>query len=398
MFHRQLLPFLIDAAARMPVVTLTGPRQSGKTTLVRHAFPDYRYVSLERPDQRAAAVEDPLGFLATLRGSAILDEVQRAPDLLSYIQVAVDEDPRPGRFILTGSQNLLLMERVSQTLAGRTALLELMPLSLAELSGRPALDPGTLDALTVAEAALPALEPWDALWRGFFPRIHDQGLDPTRWLSDYQRTYVERDLRDVLQVMDLAAFDRFLRLAAARTGQELNLSSLAADVGISQPTARQWLGALETGYLVTLLPPYHRSFRKRVRKRPKLHFLDTGLACHLLGIPSPAALEAHPLRGAIFESFVVGELTKAFVHAGRPAPLFHWRDATGHEVDVIVDLGTRQIPVEVKSGVTVASDAFAGLRFWTGIPGNTARGGVLVHGGSAFAVRDGYAVRPWFLG
>ncbi len=398
MFSRQLLSRLTDAAATMPVVTLTGPRQSGKTTLVRHAFPDHQYVSLERPDQRAAAVEDPLGFLATLRGDVVLDEVQRAPDLLSYIQVSVDENARPGRFVLTGSQNLLLMERVSQTLAGRTALLKLLPLSLGELTGRPALDPDALDSRAIPEIEPPALEPWDTLWRGFFPRIHDQGLDPTHWLSDFQRTYVERDLRDVLRVMDLAAFDRFLRLTAARTGQELNLSSLAADVGVSQPTARQWLGALETGYLVTLLPPYYRSFRKRVRKRPKLHFLDTGLACHLLGIPSPAALEAHPLRGAIFESFVVGELSKAFVHAGRPAPLFHWRDATGHEVDVIVDLGARQIPVEVKSGITVASDALDGLRFWTGIPGNANRGGALVHGGTASAVREGYAVRPWFLG
>jgi len=379
----------------MPVVTLLGPRQSGKTTLVRRVFPDHGYVSLERPDRRVAATVDPLGFLSTLPGSVILDEVQRTPDLLSYIQVAVDEDDRPGRFILTGSQNLLLMQNISQTLAGRTALLRLLPFSVSELLDRPSFE---LQPASGERSGMPPSRGlWETLWQGFYPRIHDKQLDPTRWLADYHRTYVERDLRDVLKVMDLDAFERFVRLAAARTGTELNLSDLGADAGISQPTAKSWLTALRIGSLITLLPPHHDNYRKRLRKRPKLHFLDAGLVCYLLGIHDSRVLASHPLRGAVFESYVVSELVKSFEHVGVDAPLYHWRDATGHEIDVIVDLGARQVPVEVKSGQTLASDATDGLRYWTGLPGNSNQGGVLVHGGSEGGNRHGYNILPWYL-
>jgi predicted AAA+ superfamily ATPase len=217
------------------------------------------------------------------------------------------------------------------------------------------------------------------------------------WLADYHRTYVERDLRDVLKVMDLDAFERFVRLTAARTGHVLNLVSLAEDAGITQPTARQWLTALRIGSLITLVPPHHVSFRKRIRKRPKIHFLDTGLACYLLGIREPKVLENHPLRGAIFETFAVGELTKAFENSGREAPLYHWRDTADHEIDVLIDLGNRLVPVEVKAGVTVASDALDGLRWWTGLPDNPNTGGVLIHGGTEARVRSGFRIVPWFL-
>jgi hypothetical protein len=381
---------------RLPIVTVTGPRQSGKTTLVRQVFPDHAYVSLERPDERKFALEDPLGFLARFQGSVILDEVQRAPDLLSYIQVAVDENSAPGRYVLTGSSNLLLMEGVSQTLAGRTSILHLLPLASTELFGRAPVDPWHLDT-PLRDPKAPDAAVWSTLWAGFYPRIHDAGIDPQRWLADYQRTYVERDLRDVLRVVDLDAFERFMRLVAARTGQELNLSALAGDAGITQPTAKHWLTALRIGFIVTVLTPHHVGFRKRLRKTPRLHFLDTGLACYLLGIPDPPTLERHPLRGAIFESYVVGELIKAFENRGREAPLFSWKDRSGHEVDVLVDLGSRLLPVEVKSGLTVASDAFDGLRFWLGLPANPNRSGVLVHGGIESYVRSGVTVLPWFL-
>ena len=395
MYDRFLSGPLARSASRHPVVTLTGPRQSGKTTLVRSVFPDHEYISLERPDVRARVLDDPVGFLAQLDRSVILDEVQRAPDLLSYIQVDVDEDPRPGRFILTGSQNLLLMEGITQTLAGRTALLRLFPLSLAELLDRAHLDPSALES--VSSRTAPGVNRWEVLWAGFYPRIHHMNLAPDQWLADYYRTYVERDLRDVLRVMDLDTFERFVRLTAARTGQELNLTSLAEDVGISQPTAKQWLTALRIGYLVTVLPPHHANFRKRMRKRPRLHFLDSGLVCYLLGIHDARTLENHPLRGAIFESFVVSEFVKAFEHGGREAPLFSWKDATGHEIDILVDLGERLLPIEVKSGLTVTPDAIAGLRWWTGLKGNPNKAGVLVHGGNDSFEMKGFRVLPWFL-
>jgi len=267
---------------------------------------------------------------------------------------------------------------------------------MAELHDRRSWAPDGLDA-PLGDEAPPPVTRWEAVWAGFYPRVHDQGLDAGEWLADYRRTYVERDVRDILRVMDLDAFDRFLRLTAARTGQELNLSELAADVGISQPTAKQWLTALRIGFLVTLLPPDHVAYRKRLRKRPKLHFLDTGLACHLLGIRDPTTLANHPLRGALFESYAVGELVKAFSNARRDAPLFHWRDARGHEVDVLVDLGARVLPVEVKSGVTVPPDAAASLLRWTAIPANPNEGGVLVHGGENGFQLHGVTVLTWYL-
>jgi len=397
MFKRILAKTLRAAAKQMPVVTVIGPRQSGKTTLVRHVFSKHTYVSLESPDDRTEAMEDPRSFLARFDRGVVLDEVQRAPDLLSYIQTDVDQRGKPGGYVLTGSQNFLLMERVSQTLAGRTALHHLLPLSVAELFNRKALDPEKLGQGSTRSAGAPPAGLWDTIWAGFYPRIHDQKLSPSNWLASYHRTYIERDLRDVLKVLDLDAFERFVRLAAARTGQVLNVASLAEDAGISQPTAKQWLTVLRIASLVRFLPPHHANFSKRLRRQPKLHFLDTGLACYLLGIRSPEVLERHPLRGPIFESYVVGELIKAFEHAGQEAPLFHWRDTSGHEIDILIDLGERLVPIEVKSGVTVPSDALDGLKWWTGLPANDTSGGVLVHGGTGARRRGEFSVLPWFL-
>ena len=401
MLHRHLTDALRAAAGSNPVVTLTGPRQSGKTTLVRSLFPDHRYLSLEAPDLRARALEDPRGLLAQ-GGHLILDEIQRAPDLLSYIQRLVDEDARPGRFILTGSQNLLLMESVSQTLAGRTALLRLYPLSLFELRGSPPFDPLNIGRAEEAPPGDEAAPPphrglWETLVDGFYPRIHDRGLSAGEWLADYVRTYVERDLREVMQVSDLRSFERFVRLAAAHTAQELNLASLASDAGITQQTAGRWLAALEIGFLATTLPPHHANYRKRLRKRPRLHFLDTGLVCYLLGIRDAGTLERHPLRGPIFESFVVSELIKSFAAKRREPPLCFWRDATGHEIDILIDTGERVVPVEVKAGRTVAADAVDTLVWWRSIPSNPNGGGILVHGGTESFVFKDCHVLPWYL-
>ena len=400
MLRRHLTEALRAAAASYPVVTLTGPRQSGKTTLVQALFADHRYVSLEAPDIRARAIEDPRSFLAQ-GDRLILDEIQRAPELLSYIQGLVDADRRPGRFVLTGSQNLLLMEAVSQTLAGRTAFLRLYPLSLAELSEWGPLDPLNLDRLDVTPASLGSRPPrrglWDTLVEGFYPRIHDRGIPASEWLADYFRAYVERDVREVMQISDARSFERFVRLAAAHTAQELNLASLASDVGITQQTAGRWLTALEIGYLATTLPPHHANYRKRLRKRPRFHFLDTGLVCYLLDIRDAGTLERHPLRGAVFESFVVSELVKSFAAMRRDPPLYFWRDATGHEIDILIDAGGRVVPVEVKSGQTVAGDAVDPLAWWTSLPSNPNRGGVLVHGGGESFEFKGFRVLPWFL-
>ena len=400
MIERHLTPALRQAAETWPVVTVTGPRQSGKTTLVRAVFPEHHYVSLEAPDLRERALSDPRGLLAQA-DRMILDEIQRAPALLSYIQTLVDEDDCPGRFIVTGSQNILLMESVSQTLAGRTALLRLYPFSLAELRGQPLLDPFTLDRPAPPGGAAGSPPPdtlWETLVAGFYPPVHDRGIPPADWFADYFRTYVERDLREVMRVADLRAFETFVRLAAARTASELNMNSLAGDAGVAHPTARRWLTALETGYLAATLPPHHSNYRKRLRKRPRLHFLDTGLTCSLLGIRDGAMLEQHPLRGAIFESFVAAELIKAFAAMRRDAPLFFWRDATGRQIDMLIDAGDRLIPIEIKSGQTVASDALRTLAWWTSIPSNPNQGGVLVYGGNERFALGEYQVLPWFLG
>lgn len=394
MLPRHITEVALEAAAKNPVVTLLGPRQSGKTTLCRALFAGHEYLSLEAPDVRSRAIEDPRALLST-GNDLIIDEIQRAPDLLSYIQVLVDEDPRPGQFVLTGSQNLLLMKSVSQTLAGRVSLLRLYPFSLREMLEMPPADLD-LNAQSGSLTAPPAGR-WNTLFKGFYPRIHDRNLSAREWLGDYFRTYVERDLREVMDVSDPRSFENFVRLAAASTARELNLSRMASDAGIGQQTARRWLAALEIGFLAVTLPPHHANFRKRLRKRRRLHFLDTGLICYLLDIHDAATLARHPLRGAIFESFVISELVKNFANRRREPPLYFWRDATGHEIDVLIDLAGRLIPVEIKSGETVPADAVRNLNWWLGIPGNPAKEGWLVHGGDRRFRFKGFEVLPWFL-
>jgi len=343
--RRTLQGPLTELASRMPVVAVTGPRQSGKTTLCQYTFPEKPYVSLEPLDTRSYAADDPRGFLREYAGGAILDEVQRVPELFSYLQEEVDERPEPGRFILTGSQHFGLTAAITQSLAGRIAILYLLPPSLDELA---------------RFGELPA-DLWAQVWTGAYPRIYDRGLDPGRWLADYATTYVQRDVRQVLNVTDLEAFTTFLRLVAGRTASELRLSTLGGDAGVSHPTARSWLSVLEASFLCLRLPAWHRSHRKQVVKSPKLHFLDTGLACHLLGITEPRQLRHHPLRGALFESWVVSEVLKWRLHRGLPERMFHLREARGAEVDLLVEEGDRLTAVEIKSGATIAPYFFNAL-------------------------------------
>lgn len=388
MIERQLAATLRRVAASFPVVAVTGPRQSGKTTLVRHVFDAKPYVSLEDPSELAFAREDPRGFLARFRGGAVFDEAQRWPDLFSHLQGMVDEQRTPGRFVLTGSQQFGLMAGVSQSLAGRVAVLALLPLSLAELPNggrRFTEEAGGLDAL---------------LTLGGYPALHARpDMLPQDWFASYVATYLERDVRQVLEVKDLGAFQRFVRLCAGRIGQLLNLSALANEAGVAHTTARAWLTVLETSHLVHLLHPYHRNFGKRLVKTPKLHFADTGLACWLLGVRSPQTLTLHPLRGALFENWVVTEFMKARLGQGQPPDLYFWRDNNGLEADLLFEVptaqGTRLQTVEIKSGQTVTPDTVRAGRRSAAFAPEEALGPWLVHGGSDDYVRSGVRVVPW---
>ena len=394
MIARHLAGTLRQAAAEYPVVSLTGPRQSGKTTLVRSVFPRHDYASLENPDHRAFALDDPRGFLGRFDGGVILDEAQRAPDLFSYIQGIVDEEDRLGRFILTGSQNFLLLHKVTQSLAGRCAVLRLLPLARSELAGHKMMDLSRVGE-PVRRRTSAKGDPFEMLFKGFYPRIHDKDLNPQRWLANYHQTYLDRDVREMLNVGDAETFGRFLRLCAGRCGQLLKLSSLGADCGISHTTARRWLSMLEASYIVALLRPHHRSFNKRLVKSPKLYFLDTGLLCHLLRIRSPEDLRIHAARGAVFESWVVSEVLKNYFNRGVEADAYFWRDSAGHEVDLVLDGGAELTAVEVKSGETVAGDFLRELDYWRGLPGQQDAPAALVYGGKESFTRRKVAVTAW---
>jgi hypothetical protein len=395
MIRRALETTLKNLARQYPVVTLTGPRQSGKTTLVQAAFPGHEYASLEEPDVREYAHADPRGFLGQFAGSVILDEVQRAPDLFSYIQTLVDRKDLPGRYVLSGSQNFLLLRSISQSLAGRSAILHLLPLALSELEGRQPFPLEKLGRELPADRREGLPDLMEVLFRGFYPRIHDKGLDPVTWYSGYFQTYVERDVREVVNVGDLESFGRFVRLCAGRNGQLLNLTSVGNDCGITHTTAGRWLSILEASFLVHLLRPYHANFGKRLIKSPKLYFLDTGLLCYLLRIQSPEDLRLHASRGPVFESFVVSELIKNFLHQGREPDLYFWRDSTGHEIDAVIDRGRERLAIEIKSAQTVAQDFFAGIDFWRKLVGDPEAPAALVYGGERSHRRNGVAVYSW---
>jgi len=342
MIKRDVEPVLRTLLQGFPMVTITGPRQSGKTTLVKKVFADKPYYSLEDPDVRHMALEDPRAFLARLPDGGVLDEVQRAPELLSYLQSHVDADGRMGLFLLTGSQQFGLMAGITQSLAGRTAFIELLPLSMSELSNA-GIAPNMLD---------------DMLFNGGYPTLYDRQLAPNNWFPAYVTAYVERDVRQLLKVQDLEIFQRFVRLCAGRSGQLLNCSSLAADCGVTHNTAKAWISVLEASYLLFQLRPHHNNFNKRLVKSPKLYFYDVGLLCWLLGIREAGQLSTHPLRGHIFETMIVSEWMKKYFNRGEKPPLYFWRDSNGNEVDLIVDTGAGLMPIEIKSGQTVNRDFF----------------------------------------
>lgn len=380
MINRLLKAILITIAKKMPIVTITGPRQSGKTTLVKATFPNYTYTNLEFPDTRQFAKEDPRGFLQSLGKNAIIDEVQNSPDILSYIQGITDQENRPGQYILTGSQNLLLLENISQSLAGRTAVLHLLPLSLKEMFSN-----GYKHEI---------YEEW--IFKGFYPRIYDRNLLQNEWFPAYIETYIERDIRSIINIKDLTQFQNFLKLCAGRIGQVVNFASLGNDAGIDQKTVKRWLSILETTFTIFLLQPYYKNFNKRVIKAPKLYFHDIGLASFLLGIRSCDEVESHYLRGGLFENMVISELFKNRINRGLRPDFYYWRDSNGNEVDIITEEKDTINGIEIKSGKTINTDFFKGLKYLKKTADDKFNSGSIIYGGDAEQIRSDTSIFPWY--
>jgi len=375
MIERILMTKLIELAKKFQVITLTGPRQSGKTTLVRSAFPDLPYVSLEEPDIRQIALTDARGFLANYPAGAILDEVQNTPDLFSYIQRLVDEN-RNLQFILTGSSNFLLMEKISQTLAGRTAVLRLLPFSFEEL--KP--DTAHYESL---------------IFKGQYPPVYDRAIAPTDFYPAYIQTYFERDVRLMKNIGDSNAFIQFTRLCAGRIGQLLNIASLASDAGISPNTARAWLSILESSYILYRLQPYYRNFSKRLVKSPKLYFYDTGVACSLLGIREESQVNLHYLKGGLFENLILNEFIKHNFNRGEHQQPYFWQDSHGKEIDCLLVNGDNTTPVEIKSGKTLSMSYFDNLRDWYQLNAASENLGYVVYGGEQSMQTGSGALVSW---
>ena len=379
MIKRTLSEKLKTLALKFPVVSVVGPRQSGKTTLVKNVFSRLDYVTLEDIDTREFALKDPRGFLATHNQGVIIDEAQKAPNLFSYIQTEVDKREKSGQFILTGSQNFLLQENISQTLAGRVAILRLLPFSLEELRG----------------AGYKLHNSEEYIFKGFYPRIYDKKISPVDWYYNYIQTYVERDVRLIKNVADLHTFQKFVKLCAGRIGQILNLSSLGNDCGITHNTAKAWASILEASYVIFLLKPYYKNFNKRLIKMPKLYFYDTGLACSLLGIQNKTQLNSHYLRGGLFESFVMAEIIKRKFNKGQEHNCYYWRDKTGNEIDCIAEVSGRLLKIEIKSAKTIAEDFFTGFNYWNRVAGETGRDSYLIYNGNENQKRTLANVVSW---
>jgi predicted AAA+ superfamily ATPase len=377
MIDRQITPRLQKLVGSFKAIALTGPRQSGKTTLVKFLYPEKTYISLENPTQRNYALEDPQGFLSDLPDGAILDEVQRVPQLFSFLQEILDNSTTPGKFILTGSNNLLLQETISQTLAGRVAYLTLLPFSYSELIDQKGSQSDD-----------------ELICTGFYPPVFDQKPDPAEWYSSYIRTYIERDVRLVRNITDLITFERFLHLLAGRTAQELNLTALSGDTGVDVKTIQSWISIMEASYIVFLLRPHHLNFNKTIVKRPKLYFFDPGIVCSLLGITQVDQLKYHPLKGHIFETMVIAEQIKKQSYNPDFGKLYFWRDKTGHEIDLLIDKTGSLYPVEIKSGQTINPGFFNNLLYYNRLSGST--GAALLYAGSETQNRsNGIKVVNW---
>ncbi|RLB97995.1 MAG: AAA family ATPase [Deltaproteobacteria bacterium] len=377
MQKRTIESALKELSLKYPVVTITGPRQSGKTTLCRKVFAEKPYVNLEAPDDRQFAIDDPRGFLSAYQGGAIFDEIQRAPELLSYLQPMIDEDPEPGQFILTGSQQFNIKEALSQSLAGRTGILTLLPFDWNEIQSYQDMK-----------------ETNNLIFHGFYPRIHHMQINPSQALGDYFETYVQRDVRQLLQIRNAGAFEKFIRLCAGRIGQLLNLHNLSNETGVSHTTVREWVSILEASYIIFQLQPWHANISKRLIKTPKLYFWDVGLAAYLLGLQEAKHIARDPLRGNLFENMVVAEVLKQYYHRGIRPRLSFYRDRSGNEVDLVIEHGHDLALLEIKSGETINRHFFQGMERFSKVAGERIRGGILVYGGTKAQSRSDWEVLP----
>lgn len=383
MYKRTIERKLLELKKQFPVLALFGPRQSGKTVLSQTLFPDYRYINLEAFEEQEFAMDDPKGFLDRFHNEKgiILDEIQKTPKLLSYIQIEVDKKRAPGRFVLTGSQNILLNHHVNQTLAGRVALMTLLPLSIEEMR----------DANILPNTAA------EAIFKGAYPRVYQDHADQVVFAESYIRTYVERDVRDIQQVTSLLDFQKFMRLCAARIGQLLDLTDLSKDAGISLPTVKSWLSVLEASYIIFLVQPHHVNFNKRLVKMPKLYFYDTSLACNLLRLSSADDVYDHYLRGGLFESMILSDFLKKRYHHGLPPNVYFWRDKLGHEIDCLLEEGAHLNPIEIKSASTIKSDMFEGLVKWCSLAQIPVERGTVIYTGEEKQKRSQGNIMSWRL-
>lgn len=377
--ERNLSKKLKSIADKIPVISLTGPRQSGKTTLVRHIFQNYNYVSLDNPDTLDFALADPKGFLNTYGDKLILDEVQYSPNLFHYIKTNVDNLKNKYSYIITGSQNFLLNSEISESLAGRVIIFNLLPLSIDELSKTNYKFSGLSDIIV----------------KGFYPRIYNADLRAADWYPSYIQTYLERDVRQIINVGDINSYRNFIRVCAGRCGQIINLSSIGNDIGVSYQTIKKWLSILEQSYIIFLLQPYYKNFNKRIIKSPKIYFYDTGLACSLLGINSPETFETHYLKGNLFESFVISELVKRKFNSASNEEFYFWRDSNGNEVDCLIETGQKLKAIEIKVGQTIKSEFFNNLYLWNNLNKEKNKDLNLIYGGTENQKRKSVKIFGW---
>jgi len=376
MLYRQAEEEIRVLSSEFPIIAILGPRQSGKTTLSKILFPEYEYISLEDIDHREFAQNDPRGFLSRYSENIIFDEVQRVPDLMSYLQSHVDKSGKNGRIVITGSHNFLLMEQISQSLAGRVGITKLLPFSYFELSS--------------VETDL-----HEILFKGSYPRIYDQGIRPEIFYRNYISTYIEKDIRQIKQILKLDDFMRFMKILAGRTGQELNSSTISEDCGVSHNTIKEWISVLEASFLIYRLKPYYKNYNKRLVKNPKIYFTDTGLVCNLLGIRKKEELDYHHIKGHLFETFIVNEFLKNCYNYGEKFEIYFWRDNHKKEIDLILESGRNQLAFEIKSSQTINEKYFSGLNYWSTLTANRRESLYLIYGGKDNYLRNDINVVSW---